>query len=359
MMRVPEGSSPAIASRVAHWLLHGPAQVASGPHAGGVAGTLDADLTPRYAYPEDTGYYLQWLCWYATITGSATELVPRAVAAHRWLETWLALPQPLTRIYLHGPFEDWRNRTRFTFDCAMALRGLGSAAAAGLVQTERAVVSGLCAELRKTIARDGCFDACVHGPHLDLPERWSTRRGGFLAKAAAGVIRAADALPDIAPDVLAAARATFDAALQWSAQSPHDDAHPLLYTFEGILSVPEHPLHEQSVGMIVDHYLALLRHEELTGRIPERLSGAAGPQRADVLAQSIRIGDLLIGRVDAITADRLAPLRRRLADAIRADGSVLFALDDPHTLPNVWAAMFASQALAGMAAAPGTAPLIV
>ncbi|HEY6824869.1 MAG TPA: hypothetical protein VI195_10545, partial [Steroidobacteraceae bacterium] len=95
MMRVPEGSSPAIASRVARWLLHGPAQVASGPHAGGVAGTLDADLTPRYAYPEDTGYYLQWLCWYATITGSATELVPRAVAAHRWLETWLALPQPL------------------------------------------------------------------------------------------------------------------------------------------------------------------------------------------------------------------------------------------------------------------------
>jgi hypothetical protein len=118
-------------------------------------------------------------------------------------------------------------------------------------------------------------------------------------------------------------------------------------------------MHERSVGMVVEHYLALLRHEELTARIPERLSGPSGPQRADVLAQSIRIGDLLICRVDAITAERVAPTRQRLAQAIRADGSILFALDDPHTLPNVWAAMFASQALAGIAAAPGTPPLIV
>lgn len=359
MMRVPEGSSGAIAARVAQWLLHGPAQLSSGPHAGGVAGTLDADLSPRYAYPEDTGYYLQWLCWYASLLGRTAELVSRASAAQQWLRAWVDLPEPLTRIYLHAPSEDWRNRTRFAFDCAMALRGVGSAVAANLVHPDRQVISGLCRELRKTIAADGCFDACVRRRLIDLPQRWSTQRGGFLAKAAAGIIRAGAVIPEIDADIVTAATATFDAALTWAAESPHDDVHPLLYTFEGLLSVPEHARYAQSTDLIAGQYLALLRHMETTGRIPERLSDPTGPQRADVLSQTLRIGDLLSGRIDGVTPRRLAPLRQRLAEAIRADGSLLFALDDGRTLANVWAAMFASQALAGMQPVSATAPLIV
>ena len=57
---------------IAEWLLRGPAQLTSGPHAGAVAGLIEAGQRPGYAYPEITGYYLQWLAWRAARNGGAS-----------------------------------------------------------------------------------------------------------------------------------------------------------------------------------------------------------------------------------------------------------------------------------------------
>src|SRR5438067_925315 len=198
----------AAAALVAQWLLHGPAQLATGRYAGGVAGTLDQHLRPRYVYAEATGYYLQWLAWQASLHGENDGLSRRAQAAQRWLHAWLDLEHPLTRIYLDAPADDWRNRTRFTFDIAMALRGLGTATAYGLVRADARVVAGLCRELSKTLNTDGMFDACVTGPGDEIPVRWSTQNGGFLAKAAAGILRASQQLPSVPQEIVDAARAT-------------------------------------------------------------------------------------------------------------------------------------------------------
>lgn len=349
------------AARVAHWLLHGPAQLASGPHAGGVVGTLDQHLRPRYVYPEDTGYYLQWLSWRASTHGHEDGLFRRAQAAQDWLRTWLELEQPLTRIYLDAPADDWRNGTRFTFDVAMALRGMGAATRQGLIRGDVRVIAGLCNELLKTLdAGDGVFNACVHHPDNHLPVRWSTQRGGFLAKAAAGILRASQQVSSIPCDLVAAAHATFDAALSWAVESPHDEVHPLLYTFEGILAWPEHPRHHALLREVIGQYDSLLALGEDLGRLPERRSNAESPERVDVLAQTVRMGDLLCRVSDVVTPSRLAPLRERLIHAVRSDGAVAFALQDARSLPNVWAAMFASQALAGIAGdASAGPPLIV
>ena len=357
MKRMQAAELQSASAKVAQWLLHGPAQLSSGPHAGAVVGVLDRSGHGAYAYCEIVGYYLQWLAWYAGDAAPDVELAPRAAAAQRWLRAWVDLPQPLTRIYLREPVEDWRNRTRFTFDCAMAIRGVASAAAMGLVQPDANVVAGLGRELRGLIGADGRFDACLRPREVELPQRWSTQRGGFLAKAAAGVIHASSILPDLDGDVVAAAHSTFEAALDWALESPHDDVHALLYTFEGLLALRDDARPAQGAGAVAAQYAALLQHIETRSRIPERLSDASGPQRADVLAQTVRIGDLLADTMPDVVRRRLAPLRHRLAESIRVDGSVPFALDDPHSVANVWAAMFASQALAGMP--PAAAPLIV
>ena len=133
----------AAADRVAHWLLHGPAQLQEGPHAGAVAGSFDPGMQPHYVYAEITGYYLQWLAWRAQRKGNALLLAPRAQAAHDWLQRWSADALPETRVHLRGATDDWRNRTTFTFDIAMAMRGIGSATAQGLLHPSRDVVGHL------------------------------------------------------------------------------------------------------------------------------------------------------------------------------------------------------------------------
>ncbi|MDQ6619341.1 MAG: hypothetical protein M3Z31_06535 [Pseudomonadota bacterium] len=336
-MRAADHASVA-AAQVAQWLLEGPAQVADGVHRGGVIGSLNADH-PLYVYPEITGYYLQWLAWYAATAGVSASLEHRARAAQQWLRYWLTLERPPTRVYLTHTSNDWRNERRFTFDVAMALRGLGSAVAARLTEADPVVVVGLCRELERTIGDDGVFDAC-DAPGVPVPDRWSTRRGGFLAKAAGGIIRAAQQLPALRPRVADAARRTFDHALQWAVDTPHDEAHPLLYTLEGIVGLPEHPRTREAMNVVQLQLQMLLDRYAATGRVPERQSDARSVERTDVLAQTIRIANALHVEVEAI-----APLRERLAGAVRADGSLPFALNDHASPANVWASMFASQAL--------------
>ena len=88
--------------------------------------------------------------------------------------------------------QDWRNSTLFFFDLAMVLRGLAGAARLGLIETDPRLVERISELLWRLVADDGMFDACM-ATRIDaaLPDRWSTRRGPFLSKAAGGVLIAA------------------------------------------------------------------------------------------------------------------------------------------------------------------------
>ena len=337
---------------IAGWLMRGPAQMVSGAHAGAVAGTVDAAGRAGYAYPEITGYFLQWLAWRAARHGFAANLAAPAAAAQQWLAYWLeSNDPPLTRIPLDQTIEDWRNTAVFCFDLAMVLRGIASAARLQLIVPNPAVIAGLTRQLQRLVGADGIFDACVpHGDDVTLPRRWSTRRGGFLAKAAAGIMSAGDCLPGIDADIRRAAAATFAASLRWAAESPHDDVHPLLYTFEGILSLPRHPQFQTVLPEISAQFDGLLADTRALGRVPESrrcTTAITGPERLDILAQTIRVGHLLQAHRPQQPPDRigLARLQQILVQNVRPGGAVPFAIGLQPIQYNVWAAMFAEQAL--------------
>ncbi len=371
---MPLASTPIDDNHLAHWLLRGPAQLADGPHAGAVLGSVAVHDSAMYGYPEITGYWLQWLAWRSRRAGSVATFAPHAAAAQRWLGVWLASGSPLPmRLHLDRDVDDWRNRTEFCFDLAMVLRGLGAAVEAGLLVPAPRVSSGVAAALERLIAADGMFDACgAAAPGRTLPVRWSTQRGGFLAKAAAGVI-AAGHLPGVSPSLVDAAEATWRASLDAALHSPHDELHPQLYAFEGILCRPQHPTTMAALPKIaaaVDALLDLQRHGGATdATLPERRSAAAmddQPARVDVLAQALRIACLLQQWMPAWVPDRAAlkQIRELLAARVRTDGSLPFALNEAVPVSNVWATMFADQALA-LASRPHAAddraadPLIV
>jgi hypothetical protein len=357
-LSVPAPSAPRF-SDAATWLLAGPAQLRDGPHTGAVAGCLDDQGLAAYLYPEITGYYLQWLAWRARQHGAAPAERAAALAAQRWLAYWLCLSDPpLTRVGIAGVDTDWRNDAVFCFDLAMVLRGLAEAAKAGLLEPEPTIVGGLARQLERLVAADGLFVACV--PTLagaTLPQRWSTRRGSFLAKAAAGIMTASHSLPGIGAQIACAAEATYAASLRWFADTPHDELHPLLYACEGILSLPRHPSFATTLPAM-RHYVAEMLHlAQADGALPEaRSQRERGPARTDVLAQLLRVAALLCVRDPKDRPDQvaLARLRHALGRRMQPDGAFAFGLDVATSARNVWATMFSDQALA-FAATPGLA----
>jgi hypothetical protein len=343
---------------IAKWLLTGPAQVRTGTHTGGVAGCVAPGGSPHYVYPEIAGYYLQWLAWRAQRFGNSPALADGAAAVQAcaaavqaWLAVWLsASGPPLTRVHLMDADDDWRNRAVFCFDLAMVLRGLAAAARARLLVADTAVVAGVSRQLERLVAADGLFDACApHAAGVTLPERWSTRRGGFLTKAAAGIITATRTLAGIHATVAQAANATFAASIGWTFETPHAEAHPLLYAFEGIMALPRDPCFADALPAVAERFDALLAHAAPDGHIPETLAtGTNGPARIDVMAQTLRIGYLLHAHCPQQPPDRvaLARLRQALARQVDATGAVGFTLGPAPAQWNVGAAMFADQALA-------------
>jgi len=338
-------------ARIAQWLLQGPAQLRNGEHAGSVAGLVEMGHSPSYAYPEITGYYLQWLAWRAMRYGHHPDLARVAAAAQAWLSRWIADDWPLTRIPILGAGADWRNDAVFFFDLAMVLRGVASAARLGLIEPEPKLVEGLSRQLQWLIGVDGLIDAYRdRAGRNSLPLRWSTCRGGFLAKAAGGIIAAGSVLQGIDEALAASAAATYAASLEWAVDMPHDDVHPLLYTFEGILALPQHPQFSLVLPRVAAQFASLLAEASALGWPPESRSNAAAanaPKRLDVVAQAIRVGRLLELHgsdplPDEVAMTRLAQL---LGQHVRPDGSVPFSVQSPPRQSNVWAAMFAEQAL--------------
>ena len=177
------------------WVLDN-AQLPVGSNAGGVAGAIDANGDTIYVYPEIAGYFLQWLAWLRAQDAPAAGLVRRAVPCQRWLRSWIdRTGPPQTRLHLQFHAQDWRNSGLFFFDLAMVLRGLAAAVELDLLCADQRLIGGLVRHLSTLVADDGMFVACrATSPTAPLPARWSTRRGAFLAKAAAGIVSAAQVL---------------------------------------------------------------------------------------------------------------------------------------------------------------------
>ena len=253
-----------------------------------------------------------------------------------------------TRVYLHGRGSDWRNGALFFFDLAMVLRGVASAARAQLIDPDETLIRDIDARLSRLIADDGVFNPWLANPaSATPPDRWSTRRGGYLAKAAAGVLTASEGLAQVGAGVRNAAAATITASLDAAIGQPHDETHPRLYAIEGALAHPDRravatllPALTNQVDMLLTHAVA---HD---GALPES-HDAPGVDRLDIVAQALRAAVLLRLRCVEWSPDphALEKMRHRLVHYITPSGSLPFA---PRAAPpqyNVWCAMFAEQAL--------------
>ncbi len=334
---------------LASWLLDGGVQLEVAPHSGGVIGSIDAAGQAEYVYPEITGYYMQWLAWRAACDGIATTLAHRAANAQRWLAAWIQRTDPpLTRVYLRPGSHDWRNDALFFFDLAMVLRGIASATRAGLIEPDQSLVRNVVAKLSRLIADDGLFNPW-HSPAtlVNIPDRWATRRGGFLAKAAAGVLSAAKILPLVDVRLQQAATATMLASLDAAIGQPHDDTHPALYAIEGALGCLDRRTIIRLLPALTNQIDMLLMYAAAhDGWLPEA-GDAEGVERLDIVAQALRAAVLLRARCVNWSPDpqALEKMRHLLVRNIAPTGSLPFAPRATPLQQNVWCAMFAEQAL--------------
>lgn len=375
MIAVPEPGSTArlrecaraAAAQIRHELLCGPAQLRSGPQAGGVAGVIDADGVPAYVYGEITGYWLHWL---AGLPGLAdTRRLQAAQRAAAWCARTYASDRPVpTRIALHADAPaDWRNAVEFCFDLAMLVGGLSAAASAGLIAPPRDLLRTLLGRLQRCTAGaqlhpllrdDGAMPGSVAST---VPARWSTRPGPFLLKAAARIRRAAIWVDVPAPLWHACGMAGAQSLV--ALRVLDDPLHPSLYALEGAWALGA-PL--EAIRTPLATLLALQDAEGFLPETPVPGPGAA-LRRSDVVAQALRL--LLGTRGCGTTAHPREPmLVRALLQCVMAQGQVVFTPPAPLsastalTAPaNVWCAMFAEQALRGWAdpGVPMTAETLV
>jgi hypothetical protein len=339
---------PAV-GRIEDWLLHSGVQLDSGPQRGGVAGWLDGEGRPEYVYLEITGYYLTAMAWLASGAASSPQHVAiaarRARRAARWIATLLdSETAPPTRLYLSQRSPDWRNDAVFSFDLAMAARGVAATRQLGGRRERRRALVEMCTMLNRISAGAevmASHELVAGDATTRLPARWSTRPGAHHLKAAAAVLR----LPkSIAGDaMIAMARRTCDhwAASFGSDEWPCEELHAVLYALEGMLL---RATATDDLDAVERVFTRLMELQAADGGLPETVSG--GTVRSDVLAQALRVGLLLRGR-DYLTGplwnDRIDRLTGALLGFIRPDGGVLFALDQ--SISNCWCAMFAHQAL--------------
>ena len=320
---------------VENWLLNPAIQVASGPCAGGIAGWVEADGSPSFAYGEITGY---WLSWISGIAAGRDSVAARARAAVDFLAAaWSRRAPSQTRFYLAATAPDWRNRAVFSFDMAMMLRGL--AHAAELIGNEpcAAAAARIIPWLSRCIGPDGTLSTHLivdaGGP---LPRRWSTECGPFQAKTAAAVLQAPTAW--LSAELVNAARQTL---ARWrGCACEHADMHPRLYALEG----------EILAGGAADASLAGTVVPP-DGWLPEHAAqvyGKLNEVRADVLAQAVRILVLAEGDGALEPWGPAMALSGALLDHVTEEGAVLFR--EAAGPRNVWCALFAAQALAWLAA---------
>jgi hypothetical protein len=332
-----------LATQIEGWLLHSDIQIGDGAERGGIAGWLASDGTAEFVYPEIAGYYLTTMAWLTSGAASSSEHAAiarvRARRTARWLTDVLSnFAAPPTRLYLSEAHADWRNDAVFSFDIAMAARGISSTGDL----PHRKTLSRLCGWLDRVSSGASILRSHETLGEATIPDRWSTRPGPHHLKAAAAVLRIDQAVAG--NPLFAKADRTYShwASTLLAGQWPCNELHALFYGLEGLL------IGEDGNGDRLDQaaflFARLMEVQASDGTLPETLDG--GIVRSDVLAQGLRIGLLLRGHgylAGSAWTDRLDALAHALMGFVRIDGGVLFAMDQ--SIANAWCAMFAHQAL--------------
>ena len=351
-IRVTGGTAPTVVEaavqQIEDWLLGSDVQLGRGPHRGGIAGWLDGNGLPEFVYLEITGYYLTAMAWLASgAAGSATN-IDTATNRARLAAGWIAAvfdteSAPPTRLYLSGRPVDWRNNAVFSFDLAMAARGLGSASHLVGWPKCRQTLQGLCGRLDRISSGSDIMSSheFAAGDATTMPDRWSTRPGPHHLKAAAAVLRLPAGVVGAA--MTATAQRTCDHWVKSFANEPWpcEELHAALYGLEGMLLRGQVPA---DIAAAESAFVRLMELQQPDGSLPPTIAG--GTVRSDVLAQALRMGLLLRARGclnEEHWSERLDLLTDALLKFVRPDGGVLFALDQP--VANTWCAMFAHQAL--------------
>lgn len=335
-------------TRIETWILDSRIQMDTGEQRGGVAGWLDRDGRPEFVYPEITGYFLTAVAWLGSGAASSTPRRSQALEHGQRALDWMTSAvsdnsMPPTRLYLAPGPRDWRNMATFSFDVAMAARGVSTFAAVSNIDT-----SALLGRL-SALARRICEGGHLMASHLrreeggpEPPARWSTRPGPHHLKAAAAFLRLFEGVDE---DL---ARLCSNTMSHWTdvmvAQWPCRELHPLLYGIEGLL-IWGSTREEGATSTAEQLFKRLLSLQRPDGALPALIISGSGV-RSDVLAQALRVGALLRlgGRLPGEAWERRLSL---LADAllrhVRPDGGLAFSRGQE--VANAWCAMFAHQAL--------------
>lgn len=336
---------------IENWLLHSDIQISDGVQRGGIAGWLDRDGEPEFVYLEIAGYYLTAMAWLSSGAVRSREHAQtvrrRARFAADWMANLLAKQDvPPTRLYLSQQRTDWRNGAVFSFDLAMAARGLGATMHAGGRREHQQTLAAICALIARISSGADMMVSheFVHGCATTMPDRWSTRPGPHHLKAAAALLRLPDRVASTALIGVAQRTSEYWAHALWSRPWPCQELHALLYGLEGLLILAG-KRDAQGLRVVERPFARLIEGSQAAdGTLPETVHG--GIVRSDVLAQALRIGLLLRSRgflTGAEWADRLNRLTDALLGFVRPDGGVLFSHDQ--SIANTWCALFALQAL--------------
>jgi hypothetical protein len=278
---------------------------------------------PEFAYPEITGYYLNWLAFVAGLR-QELDVRPVATAAVEWLGTVTSADCPPATRYYFDDRDDWRNGATFTFDLAMLCRGLHAVRGIVPEQPRRDVLRKL---LRHVIPAGDVLPVFIN-KRRELPDCWSTRPGPFQLKTAAAL-----SFQDHP--------ALWKMFYHWSGRVldgiDTGELHAAFYALEGLVqfgvSGKTEALHEAANCF-------------------EALFPCIDDLRSDVIAQGLRLGSMLrsLGFLQANTwKDRLAELGLRLEAFVADSGAVSFrpfACKPVHF--NTWSAIFAHQYLGRM-----------
>jgi len=330
--RLPS-SRRVLMQRLEDWLFR-TVQLERGPDCGGVIGSTSSVRGPEYLYPEAAGYFLTWLAFLGSMRGVTPDLSARAFRAATWL-SHQAGDGLTTRRYLNGEAQDWRNRGLFSFDLAMACRGV--AAVRGWIPQELAdeCLDRLLRLFSRLCPGDGSLMPVLprtNAKTRDLPCRWSTRPGPYQLKSAAAILGIPREIAGIRLHE-EMARVYFRWRDHYREHPADDELHPLLYHIEGLVLGFACGIDDGGLTVAGALYPTILR----------RVRSCA---RSDVLAQTLRAGCLVplpTGGHGAMTRPREA-----LLGLLEENGAPV-SRRVPHGGArhwNTWSAIFSHQALA-------------
>jgi hypothetical protein len=337
-------------NRIENWLLRSGIQIDDGAQRGGISGSLDPDGRPEVVNLEIAGYYLTAMAWLssgaACFPSHVKTIELRASRTADWVATFLARQDdPPTRLYLSEQPTDWRNGAVFSFDLAMAARGMAATMQPGDRRERRQALTALCARIDRISSGADVMSShqFVRGS-TTMPEHWSTRPGPHHLKAAAAILRLPGRIASAALIGLAQETCEYWMHALWTNTWPCQEVHPLLYGLEGML-ILSGKRDGQGLQVVERLFVRLMEDVQASdGTLPETIN--RGIVRSDVLAQALRVGLLLRGRghlTGSAWEDRLDRLADALLGFVRPDGGVVFSRDE--AIANTRCTLFALQAL--------------